>query len=78
MSTRLKDMNWAPGDEKGNAPTWERVSIAVLMDIRDRLDVLRCHSFIDIPSRLLAIERQVKLLRRAKCHKKHLPAGKSR
>ena len=61
---RLKDLNWAPGMPDGKAATWEQVHVALLMDIRDRLDVLRCDSFIGIPARLLGIERQLVALRR--------------
>jgi hypothetical protein len=64
MSTRLKDKNWTPGDEKGNAPDWERVAVAILLDIRDRLDVLRCPSFVDIPFKLDRIGRELIALRR--------------
>jgi len=72
MNTRMKDVAWCPGDEKGQAPNWERVSIAVLLDIRDRLDVLRCPNFQDIPHRLSRLEEQLKLIRkeRRRSHKK--------
>ena len=56
---RGKNVNWAPLNENGNAPTWERVGITVLMDIRDELQtlngVLRCPSFQRIPRHLARI-----------------------
>lgn len=73
-NTRLKDVYWCPGDENNTAPNWERVQVAILMDIRDRLDVLRCSSFIGIPSRLFAIEGQLKSLRRERRRKKQTDA----
>ncbi len=33
---RLKDRNWEPGED-GKAPTWERLQIAIMLDIRDTL-----------------------------------------
>lgn len=33
----MKDRNWTAGDENGQCPTWERVQLAVLMDLRDEL-----------------------------------------
>jgi hypothetical protein len=36
---RLINQNWLPG-ENGKAPTWERVQVAILMDIRDELQRL--------------------------------------
>lgn len=64
MSTRLKDKNWAPGSDNDTAPTWEHVAVAILLDIRDRLDVLRCPSFVDIPVKLERIGRELVALRR--------------
>ena len=57
---RLANLNWWPGDEKGEAPTWERVAIAILMDIRGELrdirSLLRCHNTLAIPELLRAIK----------------------
>jgi len=53
MATRLKNVNWSPGDEAGRAPSWERVGIAILLDIRDELQklnaLLGCSNFTAIP-----------------------------
>lgn len=55
---RHKDMDWdltAP-----NVHSYEQVIVAVLMDIRDRLDVLRCGNFLTIPGTLNATQRRRK------------------
>jgi hypothetical protein len=58
---RRKDVTWDVADESGAMPTWERVGIAVLMDIRDELKVLnsilRCPNFQAIPFKLDRISR---------------------
>lgn len=58
---RKKDVNWTVADEEGAVPSWERVSVAVLMDIRDELKelnrLLRCQNFLRIPHHLAAIRR---------------------
>ena len=57
---RLANCNWKPADEAGNAPTWERVNTAVLLDIRDELQklnaLLHCGNFIQMPS----VQRQIR------------------
>lgn len=68
IDRRKKDVNWAPADQAGNLPTWERVNLAVLMDIRDELklvtaelhcmnNVIQCSNFIAIPQILRRISR---------------------
>lgn len=61
VDKRLKNFDWAPGNDQGNAPTWERVNTAILLDIRDELQalngLLRCPNFTGIPASL----RQIRL-----------------
>jgi hypothetical protein len=56
---RKKDVDWLVADEGGTVPTWERVNLAVLMDIRDELKRLNaaiyCRDFLAIPSTLRRI-----------------------
>lgn len=63
---RLKNVLWEPG-ENGRAPTWERVRVALLMDIRDELQqlnrVLACSNFQAIPRKLDMIRRYTSRLR---------------
>lgn len=54
---RHKDIDWNLPEKPQD---WAQVHTAVLMDIRDRLNVLRCPDFIDIPHRLAQIEAQLK------------------
>lgn len=58
--TRRKDVVWNTGDA-GQHPTWDGAKLAVLMDIRDELKqlngLLNCPSFISIPRKLDAIQR---------------------
>jgi hypothetical protein len=60
MST-FPDREWNLADKEGNIGTWERVQIAVLMDIRSELrtlnSVLRCPNFQAIPRKLDRIAR---------------------
>lgn len=57
--TRRKDVEWSITDAAGMVPTWERVGIAVLMDIRDELKRLNaaiyCQNFLAIPHTLKRI-----------------------
>lgn len=39
--TRLRNMNWAPGNAEGGADNWEQAKIAILLDIRDELQRIR-------------------------------------
>jgi len=78
MSRRFKDIDWDLADKAtGNIGTWERVQIAVLMDIRDelrivrqRLHVLECRNFIEIPRTLKRISRNTAKPRKAKAPSK--------
>jgi len=37
IDRRKKDRDWNVAEEDGSIPTWERVQLAVLMNIRDAL-----------------------------------------
>lgn len=54
MSRRNKDIEWKIHNEDGTIPTWERVQVAVLMDIRDELkrlnNAIYCTNFQKIPA----------------------------
>ena len=58
---RMKNAQWEPANEQGNVPTWERVNLAVLLDIRDELQalnaLLQCPKFMGIPRDLQQIRR---------------------
>ena len=58
--TRHRDTNWNVGE----TVTMDGATLAVLMDIRDRLDVLLCPSFRQIPVTLLRIEAELAKLNR--------------
>lgn len=51
--TRLSDREWAAGDSNGKVQGFPGAQLAVLMDIRDRLDricrILECHNFTTLP-----------------------------
>lgn len=68
MSNRFRNTNWDLADANGNVGTWERVAIAVLMDIREELQnlnaVLRCPNFQDMPRKLDRIVSNTKRPRR--------------
>ncbi len=55
------DGNWDVAEPDGRVPTWERVGVAVLMDIRRELrrlnDAIYCPNFVAIPRTLAAIRR---------------------
>ena len=80
--TRVANSNWHPGDDNGNVPTWERVQVAVLLDLSDELQklnrLLHCHNFIAIPSVLREIRdrgkrnrsRYWRLREHAKAHRR--------
>jgi hypothetical protein len=55
------NINWYVANEDGTLPTWERIGIAVLMDIRRELQrlnaLLSCPNFTGIPTTLQAIYR---------------------
>jgi hypothetical protein len=56
MSNQFPDTEWNLFNDKGEIGTWEKVGIAVLMDIRRELrtlnTVLRCPHFVAIPRKL--------------------------
>jgi len=56
---RQKDVPWKVTDEQGVVQTWEQVTVAVLMDIRDELKRLNaaiyCPNFVAIPRTLRRI-----------------------
>ena len=56
---RRKNVSWKVAAIDGCVPTWERASIAVLMDIRDELQTLNgllsCQHFMAIPRTLKQI-----------------------
>lgn len=56
---RRANVSWNVADEDGRVRSWDRVAVAVLMDIRDELQrlnqLLHCSNFIDIPRRLSKI-----------------------
>ena len=62
MIDRTKpDLDWLVADEHGDMPTWERIGIAVLMDIRRELRRLNaaiyCQNFLAMPHHLKRIAR---------------------
>lgn len=76
---RHKDEDWClpegiPKKDGGATHQWDSINVALLMDIRDRLDVLKCGDFLAIPYRLTLIERAVKSKHR--CHRAHMKRGK--
>ena len=58
---RRANEDWLIANEEGVVPTWERVGIAVMMDIRGELQnlngLLRCPDFQSIPRTLRAIRQ---------------------
>ncbi len=66
---RKKDIDWTVAEEDGRVPTWERVIVAVLMDVRDELKrlntLLYCHNFTGIPQTLRAIRKNTTKKKRA-------------
>jgi hypothetical protein len=67
----LKDVDWIPGNSEGQAENWERVIVAVLLDLRDEIKGLRnefvglnrivgCGNAIDIPNILRRIDNNTK------------------
>ena len=41
VDRRQANRDWYAADETGECPTWERVQLAVLMDLRDELQAMR-------------------------------------
>jgi hypothetical protein len=70
MSNSFPNRDWNLADEKGNITTWEKVGIAVLLDIRQELrtlnGILKCPNFLAIPRKLEAIRRNTVKKRKAK------------
>ena len=71
MTDRTRpDVNWNIAEENGYVPTWERVGIAVLMDIRRELRRLNaaiyCSNFQAIPRTLRTISRNTAKPRKRK------------
>lgn len=68
MAERFANRNWHLANDEGNIGTWERVSIAVLMDVRDELQrlnsLLNCPRFMAIPTRLQSIAEAVQVIDR--------------
>lgn len=60
MSRRGANENWDIYDQAGHTQ-WEKVPIALLMDIREELQrlngLLHCRNFINIPTTLRKIEK---------------------
>jgi len=61
---RYPDQHWDL--PQGKVDTWEQVQVAVLMDIRDRLDVLRCWEFKQLPGEIRKIRRLITKPKRKK------------
>lgn len=61
MNKQFPNEDWNLSDSEGHVGTWERVSIAVLMDIRRELrtlnQLLHCPHFQAIPRKLEQIAR---------------------
>lgn len=74
FDTRHKNGDWRIGDANtGQVPTWERVSIAVLMDIRDELQklnaLLHCPNATATPAILRDIVKNTKKPKRRRARK---------
>jgi hypothetical protein len=65
---RFKDVAWNLENEKGAIESWERVQIAVLMDLRDELKALNallsCYHFMQIPHTLKRIDKRLSQTRK--------------
>jgi hypothetical protein len=61
MSNQFSNQLWNLANNEGQIGTWEKVQVAVLMDIRSELrrlnSTLQCPNFIDIPRKLDRIAR---------------------
>jgi hypothetical protein len=68
MKDAFPGEDWNLADERGQIGTWERVGIAVLMDIRRELvrlnALLACSNFTGIPRTLRAIAKNTSRKRR--------------
>jgi hypothetical protein len=74
---RQKDVNWYVASERGDVLTWEQASVAVLMDIRDELkmirvavqgtnNVLNCQNFLEVPRILRTIRANTRKAKKKK------------
>ena len=74
---RKKDANWIVADEQGNCPDTQNAILAVLMDIRDEMKLIRadilaigrivsCPNAVDIPRILRRISANTAKKRRKK------------
>ena len=75
MTDRTKpNLEWPVADENGDMPTWERIGIAVLMDIRRELRRLNaaiyCRNFIAVPRHLARIARNTEKAPKKRAEKK--------
>ena len=69
---RFRDANWELSTlPSGACETWEQAAIAVLMDIRQRLNVLQCSDFQGIPRVLTRIAANTARPRRVSAHERH-------
>lgn len=71
---RWKDVNWSlSGREDDPTVSMEKITAALLMDLRDQLKTLneRFASLPCIPGLLRSIERQIKLQRRCPMHPRY-------
>lgn len=71
---RFKNSTFSLADDKGNIGSWEKVGIAVMMDIRDELQTLNrllaCPNFTGMPETLRQIRRNTANLPKQKRAKK--------
>ena len=73
MARPFSGVDWELVKPGERIPTWQHVQVAVLMDLRDQLQIisrklsaLECRNFIAIPSKLDAIRKNTaKPLKRA-------------
>jgi hypothetical protein len=70
MRKQFLDIDWDLANDKGEMGTWERVSIALLMDIRRELKILNrllaCPNFLGIPHTLKRIATNTEKKKRAR------------
>lgn len=70
---KTKDWDWTHGPNSNGKYDYSQAQLSVLMDIRDelkvvsqRLSVLECQNFLDIPRKLDRIKRNTAKPRKAK------------
>lgn len=63
MARRYASVEWELPETNGKLTDWQKVEIAVLMDIRDELKMLNrllhCSNFTGMPAQLRTISRHV-------------------